>query len=111
MARFGTALLVCLTIVLIVASIAYASEILLVDGAEGIELVDRQACEAVPGYYTENEVECDGFVLWLIYFVPLWMILGPVWLFYFVEPGWQKPRVSHGGIVREIMTRGAYSRR
>lgn len=111
MARIGTALLIIVTIVLLVASIAFAIEILLVDGAKGIEVVDRQACETVSGYYAENEVECDGFVVWLIYFVPLWMILGPVWLFCFVEPGWQTPRVFHRGIAREVMTRGAFSRR
>ena len=100
MARIGTALLVILTIVLLVASIAFAIEVLLVDGTEGVELVDRQACEKSMGYYAENELECDGFVIWLIYFIPLWFILGPVWLFYLVEPGWQRPRGFHGRFAR-----------
>lgn len=111
MARIGKVLLIFLTIVLLVVSTAFAIDVLLINDAEGVELVDRQACELSRGYYTENELECDGFVIWLIYFVPLWFIVAPVWLFYLVEPGWRKPRGFHGRFVREVLARRALYRR
>ncbi len=111
MAQIGKALLVFITVVLLVVSTASAIDFLLIDDAKGVELVDRQACELSRGYYTANELECDGFVIWLIYFVPLWFMVAPVWLFFLVEPGWQKPRRFHGPFAREAMIRGALYRR
>ena len=111
MARIGKALLVFLTIVLFLVSTAFAVELLLIDGAESVEFVDRQTCQTSLGYYTENELECDGFVIWLIYFVPLWFILAPVWLLYMVESGWRRPKVFHSLFEREFATKGVSCKR
>ena len=78
----GKPLLIFLTIILLVASIAYAMEILLIDDAEGIQLADQQACETDMAYHFNNEVECYGFIVWLLIFVPLWILLTVFWLFY-----------------------------
>ena len=84
MARMFTIFWALLTVILFAVSGTFAVDILLIDGA-GIEFVDREACKNVSEYYTQNELECDGFVLWLIWFVPMWVVVGPVWLFYLAE--------------------------
>lgn len=109
MARVFTVFWALLTVVLFVVSGAFAVDILLVDGA-GIEFVDHRACEEVSQYYTQNELECDGFVLWLLWFAPMWVVVGPVWLFYLAEPRWRSPKAS-GRFERGMMAREVRSRR
>ena len=53
----GTSVLVLLTAILLVGSVAFAIETLLADNVEGIHLVDKQRCEEDRGYYSDNETE------------------------------------------------------
>ena len=78
----GKFVLTFLTIVLLVASIAFAIETLLIDDVKGIQLANDLACETDLEYYISNETECDGFVYWLVIFVPFWILLTVVWLFH-----------------------------
>ena len=76
----GTLVLVLLTAILLVGSVAFAIETLLAENVEGIQFVDKQRCEADLEYYSDNETECDGFVYWFVFFTVPWLLIIAVWL-------------------------------